>query len=629
MQKAQPQIQQEPSSRPKRSKVENKKEKVAPKEPPTPRVLIEDHALIGDLHTAALVGKDGTIDFLCLPDFNSETTFVSLLGTEENGQWKIAPTDTVLGVTRRYRGKTLILETEFRTQTGRVLMTDFMALREQKGRPHLVRIIEGIEGEVAMHSDLRPRFGNGYTVPKISQRYGTTTAMAGPDAIYLRGGVSGHQAPPFQADLQIKEGDRVHFVMSWAPAFEDVPLRVDTEEELAKAEAYWEEWAAGINPPAEYQDLVIRSLLTLKACIFDPTGAIVAAPTFGLPETPGGERNWDYRFCWVRDSVLTLNALMHAGLRREAVAFGDWLQDAIGGAPEQLQIMYGIRGERRLTEVTLPYLEGYGGAKPVRIGNGAYDQFQLDVLGEFASVLYIASHLQGSLAPRAHEALKVIAERVANCWQETDHGIWEMRGPTQAFVASKMAGWAAVDRYVQAIEAFSLPDDKEPWVALRQTIFDEICDKGYDAKRNTFTQYYGSKSLDASLLGLPLFGFLPAKDPRIIGTVKAIEEDLMPDGLVLRYRPEQSTDGLEGEEGVFLPCSLWLANVYHQQGRQADARKLFEKVAGLVNDVGLLAEEYLVKEKQQTGNFPQAFSHLALVTTAYALFKDQPLPGRM
>jgi GH15 family glucan-1,4-alpha-glucosidase len=389
---------------------------------------------------------------------------------------------------------------------------------------------------------------------------------------------------------------------------------------------YWHQWTSKIQLPAEYKDLVMRSLITLKACTYRPSGAIVAAPTFGLPETPGGGRNWDYRFTWVRDSVLTLNALLRAGLFDEGRAFGDWFQDAIGGAPDQLQIMYGIRGERRLTEVEIPWLEGHGGAKPVRIGNGAYDQFQLDVLGELAHVIFAFGKAAGGLRPLGREAMKAVAERTAAVWQETDHGIWEMRGPTRSFTASKVAAWTAIDRWVRTIELLGLDEDTQPWVELRDKIHAEVCEKGFDPVRNTFTQYYGSRDLDASLLFIPASGFLPATDPRIVGTVKAIEEDLMPDGLVLRYRTDISDDGLSGEEGVFLACSFWLASTYHLMGRHADARRLFERVANLKNDVGLLAEEYLPGAKKQIGNFPQAFSHLALINCAYTLVEDQAPP---
>ncbi|NTX35263.1 glycoside hydrolase family 15 protein [Myxococcus sp. CA033] len=588
-----------------------------------PGLLIEDHALLGDLYTAALVAKDGSIDFLCLPDFDSDACFTSLLGTADNGRWKVAPTSPVREVKRRYRGKTLIVETELVTDEGAVRLVDFMPIR--KGSPHLVRQVEGVRGTVKMRSDLRPRFGNGYTVPLVSNRDGASAAVAGPDALYLRGG-AGEAPPPFESEFTVRAGQRISFVLSWGRPYSDIPDVLDAEAALRETQSFWEDWASKIRLPAKYQDEVVRSLITLKACSFQPTGALVAAPTFGLPETPGGERNWDYRFCWIRDAVLTLHALMRGNLTDEAEAFGNWMVNAIGGAPTQLQIMYGIRGERRLTEVSLDWLNGYEGARPVRIGNGAYSQFQLDILGEFAGVLYLHAKLKGTLPERARKALKSVATRVSEVWRNPDHGIWEMRGPKHDFTASKVSAWTAVDRWVRVIEEYGLSEDKAPWVKLRQTIFDEVCSKGYDAKRNTFTQYYGSKGVDASLLFIPLSGFLPADDPRVAGTVLAIEQELMPDGLVLRYRTEDSVDGLEGEEGAFLACSFWLADTYHLMGRQEDAQRFFEKLLALSNDVGLLAEEYLPKERRLFGNFPQAFSHLTLVNCAYLLAEGYKPP---
>jgi GH15 family glucan-1,4-alpha-glucosidase len=585
-----------------------------------PRLLIEDHALLGDLHTAALVARDGSIDFLCLPDFDSDACFAALLGTSENGRWKIAPRVAVREVRRKYRGNTLILETEFVTEGGAIRIIDFMPVRTDA--PRLVRIIEGIRGEVPLRCDLKPRFAHGLTQPRVARHDGARGAVAGPDGLYLHGGL-GEGVPMFQEEITVRAGQRIPYVLSWARPYEPVPLPLDAEAALRETERYWENWAAQINPPPKYADVVIRSLLTLKACTFAPTGAIVAAPTFGLPETLGGERNWDYRFCWLRDSWLMLGALMRGGLRSEAEHFFNWLVNAVGGAPKDVQIMYGIRGERRLTEVELDWLAGYEGSRPVRIGNGAYNQFQLDVFGEFAGALYAGVEASNELPANARIALHRIAQIVARRWREKDHGIWEMRGPEREFTASKVAAWVAIDRWIRFIQKFQLEDDVTPWLELRKTIFDEVCSKGYDSKRNTFTQYYGSKDVDASLLYIPLSGFLPATDPRVAGTVRAIEEDLMPEGLVLRYRTEDSVDGLSGEEGVFLACSFWLADTYHLMGRQDDARALFEKLIALRNEVGLLAEEYLPSQSRQVGNFPQAFSHLALVNAAYILTADQ------
>ncbi len=593
---------------------------------PEPSVLIEDNALIGDMYTAALVARDGAVDFLCLPDFDSGACFTSLLGTANNGRWKIAPQQPVREVRRRYRGKTLILETEFVTDEGAVRVVDFMPIRDKT--PHLVRWVEGIRGKVAMRSELRPRFANGFTVPRVSKRDGTFAAVAGPDALYLRGG-PGEAPPPFESEFTVQAGQRIPFVLSWSRPYEPIPKAIDPEAALQETESFWEGWASRIRAPAEYEDVVIRSLLTLKACTFLPSGAIVAAPTFGLPETLGGERNWDYRFCWIRDASLTLNALLLSGFLDEARAFADWLENAVGGAASQLQIMYGIRGERLLTEFTLDWLQGYEGARPVRIGNGAYSQFQLDVLGEFAMVLYVAARAVGKLSERAQRVLKNLATKVSEVWTLEDHGIWEMRGPKRSFTASKVSAWVVIDRWVRAIEEYGLKEDAAPWVKLRQTIFEDVCSKGFDPQRNTFTQYYGSKAVDASLLFIPISGFLPAGDPRVAGTVRAIEQELMPEGLVLRYRTEEGVDGLSGEEGTFLACSFWLADTYHLMGRDEDARRLFDKVVGLCNEVGLLAEEYLPKQGRMVGNFPQAFSHLALVNCAYTISEGQQLPRLM
>jgi GH15 family glucan-1,4-alpha-glucosidase len=577
--------------------------------------LIEDHALIGDLNTAALVAKDGTIDFLCLPDFDSDTCFASLLGNRENGWWKIAPTIPITATRRRYRADTLIVETDMETDQGAVRIIDLMPVRSDSA--HVVRIVQGLRGEVPMRSDLAPRFANGFTAPILTQRDGTRAAVAGPDALYLR--VRGQAHPTFDYEFVVKEGEAVPFSLSWARPYQTIPAPIDAAVALGETQTYWEAWCSDLKLPTIAPDLIKRSLITLKACTYAPSGAVVAAPTFGLPEALGGERNWDYRFCWVRDASLTITSLMRAGIDDEAVHFFNWLADAVGGAANQMQIMYGIRGERRLTELELDWLSGYSGARPVRVGNAAYAQFQLDVYGEFATAMYQGMKLLGRASARATKGLKTVCEIVKQVWTTKDRGIWEVRGPTRSFTASKVSAWSAINAWVKTIEDFKLEEDAGPWIALRKQIFDEVCEQGYDPNRNTFTQYYGSTSLDASLLQIPLTGFLPATDPRVIGTVKAIEEDLMPEGLVLRYRTDQTADGLRGVEGVFLPCSFWLATTYHLMGRTADARELFDKLVGLCNEVGLLAEEYLPSARQQVGNFPQAFSHLALIDCAYSL----------
>jgi len=590
------------------------------------RALIEDHALIGDLNTAALVARDGSIDFLCLPDFDSDACFVSLLGTRENGYWKIAPTEPLKATRRRYRPGTLILESEFETESGAVRIIDFMPIRRSHTTtPHLVRIVEGLRGEVKLRSELVPRFAHGFTVPLVSKRDGAMGAVAGPDAIYLR--VAGERNPDFVREFTVKEGMVVPHVLSWARPYAEIPEALAAEAALNATEDYWRNWTSKLTLPAQYTDLVLRSLLTLKACAYDPSGAIVAAPTYGLPEAPGGERNWDYRFCWVRDASLTLMALLRGGAKEEAERFFNWMLDAIGGAPGQIQIMYGIRGERRLTEVELPWLAGYEGARPVRIGNAAYSQFQLDVVGEFAMMLYNGVKHFGEVSPQVREIVKRIGSWVAANWTKQDKGVWEVRGPDRSFTASKVSAWAAVDSCLKTFEEFGAEgEDLEPLKQLRKAIFDEVCAKGYDPKRNTFTQYYGSKGLDASLLAIPLMGFLPATDPRVVGTVEAIERELMPKGFVLRYRTDETSDGLVGVEGVFLACSFWLVQAYHLMGRKDDAKRLFDKLAGLCNDLGLLSEEYLPDERRQTGNFPQAFSHLALVQAAYLLSDYKTIP---
>ncbi len=590
------------------------------------RALIEDHALIGDLQTAALVARDGSIDFLCLPDFDSDACFLSLLGTRENGYWKIAPTGPVVASRRRYRPGTLILESEFETESGAVRIIDFMPIRRtHTSAPHVVRIVEGLRGEVTLRSELVPRFAHGYTVPLVTKRDGAMGAIAGPDAVYLR--VGGRRNPEFVGEFTVKEGMRIPHVMSWARPYDAIPEALAADAALNLTEDYWEGWTSKLTLPVLHTDLALRSLLTLKACVYNPSGAIVAAPTFGLPEAPGGERNWDYRFCWLRDASLTLFALLRGGAKDEAERFFNWILDAVGGAPGQVQIMYGIRGERRLTEVELPWLAGYEGARPVRIGNAAYEQFQLDIVGEFAMMIYNGVKHFGEVSPQVREIMRRIATGVAKNWTRQDKGIWEMRGPDRSFTASKVSAWAAVDAWIKIIEEFKLDEDVEPWKNLRKAIFDEVCEKGYDPKRKTFTQYYGSKGLDASLLFIPLMGFLPATDPRVVGTVDAIERELMPKGLVLRYRTEEGTDGLVGEEGVFLPCSFWLVDTYYLMGRKEDARRLFDELAGLCNDLGLLSEEYLPDQRRQTGNFPQAFSHLAMIQAAYLLSDYKTVPA--
>ena len=597
-----------------------KLEPIVPARESTPR--IEDHALIGDLHTAALVTKGGSIDWLCLPNFDSEACFASLVGNPNNGHWTIAPTVPLREVSRRYRGNTLILETEFVTETGTIRLVDFMPPRQSRAHSQVCRSLRCLKGSVPVRSDLSPRFAFGRAVPRVLSSDGATKLFAGPDALYLRNG-TGKEPPSLVDEFVLSEKDEVSYSLSYGYSYEASPRAEDVAQLERNTEEFWTRWCSTLHVPAPYQDIVLRSLITLKACIYEPSGGIVAAPTTSLPETPGGERNWDYRFCWLRDGALSLRSFIFAGLREEAQEFFEWMLRAIAGDPDQLQIMYGIRGERRLSEVELDWLDGYEGARPVRVGNAAFDQRQLDIYGEVALVLYEASQRFDAHRPEAVRALINIARHVAKVWQLRDRGIWEMRGPERSFTASKVAAWTALDRAIRYTEEHGLNDPVDDLRQTRNAIFDEVCREGFNSDRNTFTQYYGGTGLDASLLFILLSGFLPASDARVIGTVHAIERELLQDGLLLRFKPESEVDGLSGEEGVFLACSFWLAGAYQMMGREKDARRIFERAASTRNDLGLLAEEYDPKNRRQLGNFPQAFSHFALVNAAFALAEDK------
>jgi GH15 family glucan-1,4-alpha-glucosidase len=588
---------------------------------PAPR--IEDHALIGDMRTAALVTKDGSIDWLCLPAFDSDACFAALVGTANNGRWTIAPTIPVSEVRRHYRKDTLILETEFLTEAGTVKLVDFMPPRHGREYSQVCRSLRCIKGTVPMRSEVSPRLAFGRAVPRILSMDSATKLFAGPDALYLRGGPSAG-SPALAAEFLLSAGEEVSYSLSYGRSYDEPPRKESAAEAERATEEFWTRWCSTLHVPALYRELVIRSLITLKACIYDRTGGIVAAPTSSLPETPGGVRNWDYRYCWLRDGVLALRSFILAGLRDEARAFFEWMLRAIAGDSAQVQIMYGIRGERRLSEVELDWLDGYEGAKPVRVGNAAYEQRQLDVYGEVAMVLYDASHAFSTHRPEAVRALIGIARHVTNVWRQPDRGIWEMRGPERSFTASKVAAWTALDRAIRYIEEHSLNEPVSDFREIRKEIFDEVCREGFNRDLNTFTQYYGGRGLDASLLFIPLSGFLPATDARVVDTVKALERELLRDGLLLRFKPEADVDGLSGEEGVFLACSFWLATVYQMMGRGKDAHRLFDRAASTCNDLGLLAEEYDTKGRRQLGNFPQAFSHFALVSAAFALAKGQP-----
>ncbi|MGW7468187.1 glycoside hydrolase family 15 protein [Streptomyces xantholiticus] len=583
---------------------------------------IEDYALIGDLQTAALVGRNGSIDWLCLPRFDSAACFAALLGDEENGHWRIAPEGAGACTRRRYVGASLVLESVWETRTGTVRILDFMPQRDEA--PDVVRIIEGLSGTVDMRSTLRLRFDYGSVVPWVRRADGHRIAIAGPDSVWLR------SEPPVKtwgqhfstcSSFTVGEGDKVAFVLTWHPSHKPRPDLVDPYESLEHCLQDWETWSSKCRYQGPYRDAVLRSLITLKALTYAPTGGIVAAPTTSLPEDIGGVRNWDYRFCWLRDSTLTLSALVSVGYLDEAAAWQDWLLRAIAGDPADLQIMYGLAGERRLAELELSWLGGYAGSVPVRVGNDAAYQLQLDVYGEVIDSLFLAR--QAGLAPERHAwnvQLSLLGFLEAK-WREPDQGLWEIRGPRRHFVHSKVMAWVAADRAVRTLESDpSLRGDVARWRAMRDEVHREVCEKGFDPVRGAFTQSYGSPELDAAVLLIPRVGFLPPDDPRVVGTVDAIRRELGSGPLVRRYTAEATRiDGLPGREGAFLVCSFWLADALRMTGREKEARELFERLLTLCNDVGLLSEEYDPSSEQHLGNFPQAFSHIGLVTTALAL----------
>ena len=586
---------------------------------------IEDYALIGNCETAALVGLDGSIDWLSMPRFDSAAFFAALLGDSENGRWKMAPTDPVTKVSRAYREDTLVLETRFETADGVVTVIDCMGRRDGNG--DVVRLVRGESGLVAMTSELIIRCDYGSTVPWVSRLSdGRLTAVAGPDRLTLATPAELHgESMRTVSEFSVAAGEEVPFVLTWSASFRPQPATVDAKEMIDLVSNDWREWlkAHQSENAGRYASVVIRSLITLKALTHYQTGGIVAAPTTSLPEQLGGPRNWDYRFCWLRDATLTLYALLNSGFLEEAGAWRDWLLRAIAGSPEQMQIMYGIAGERRLTEYEIGWLKGYEDSRPVRIGNAASDQLQLDVYGEVIGAMYAARRL--GLAPdeAGWNLEKALVVHLESIWQQPDEGIWEVRGGRRQFTASKAMAWAAFDRAIRSVEEFGLEGPVERWRTVRDTIHAEVCEKGFDPEMNSFTQYYGSKQLDASLLMMAMVGFLPAEDPRVVGTVKAIETELIEDGFVKRYNETANVDGLSGgHEGAFLPCSFWLADNYILAGRLQEARDLFERLIGLCNDVGLLAEEYDARAKRLVGNFPQAFTHVALVNTAHSLSRE-------
>jgi GH15 family glucan-1,4-alpha-glucosidase len=591
---------------------------------------IEDYALIGDCHSAALVATDGSIDWLCWPRFDSPACFAALLGKPEHGRWKISPSEKNFRSRRAYRGESLILETEFETAEGAVSLVDFMPIRS--AQCDLVRLVIGRRGRVAMDMELVLRFDYGSSIPWVTRLPDGSgvRAIAGPDQAVLRTKVPLEgQNFTTVARFEVGEGEIVPFELAHQPSHLGDPQAIDPVGALAETEAYWKKWSERCTVRGEWGEPVRRSLITLKGLTYNPTGGLVASPTTSLPEKIGGVRNWDYRFCWLRDATLTLLALMNGGYYEEAGCWREWLVRAVAGSPEQMRIMYGIAGERRIPEWEIDWLPGYEGSRPVRVGNAAANQLQLDVYGEVMDVLYQAS--KGGLAgsDAAWDMQRALVAHLESVWQMPDEGIWEVRGGRRLFTYSKVMAWVAVDRAIKMIEHFGSTGPLEHWRELRARIHDDVCRRGFDAKRNSFVQYYGSQELDASLLLIPIAGFLPPEDPRVLGTVEAIRRELTVDGFVLRYRTREYIDGLPPGEGVFLACSFWLADNLALQGRREEAAELFEKLLALRNDVGLLAEEYDPAAKRFLGNYPQAFSHVALINTAMNLgSKTKPVEQR-
>jgi len=583
-------------------------------------MLIEDYGLIGDLQSAALVSRDGSVDWLCVPRFDSASCFTALLGNERHGRWLLAPAGAPMrATTRRYRPGTLVLESEFETADGAVRVVDFMP-RRGDGPPRVMRIVEGLRGRVPMRMELSLRPDYGSITPWVERASDGAVANAGPDGFRL--------TTPLPLDVEngtvtseftVVEGARERLTLTWHLSYDETPPVEDADSALARTEAGWREWSERCSYDGAYRDEVLTSLIALKAMASETTGALIAAPTTSLPEELGGVRNWDYRYCWLRDSVLALEALLSAGYLEEAQGFRDFLLRVGTGDPARVQIMYGVGGERRLTEFELPELPGYEGSRPVRIGNAASEQFQLDVYGEVAAVMQIGAELQGRVERRLWPRWRAIVEYVETIWREPDDGIWESRGERRHYTYSKVMAWVVFDRAVRIAQRFELDAPLDRWTATREEIHREVCARGYDPTRRTFTQYYGSRELDASVLNIPLVGFLPGSDERVTGTIDAVTRELGRDGFVSRYSTAETDDGLPGDEGQFLACSFWLVSALALNGRVQEARTLFERLLGLSNDLGLLAEEYDVANRRQVGNFPQAFSHLTLIVAARAI----------
>ncbi|MGP8269357.1 MAG: glycoside hydrolase family 15 protein [Terracidiphilus sp.] len=579
---------------------------------------IEDYALIGDCETAALVDKNGSIDWLCWPDFSSQACFAALVGTEENGYWKITPAKGKWKTTRRYRAHTLILETTFTHADGSVRMIDFMPVRQRNS--HVVRIVEGLRGKLALRMELALRFDYGRTVPWVTHIRGGVRAVAGPNLAVLRASVPVHgENLKTVADFTVSKGDRVSFSLSYGASHKPAPARIDAEQILRDDEQRWRRWTRRLKFKGPYREAVVRSLITLRALIYQPTGGVVAAVTTSLPEIIGGVRNWDYRYCWLRDTTFTLLAFVNAGYRNEAVAWQDWLLRALAGSPEQVQIMYGLSGERQLEEWEAVWLSGYENSGPVRIGNAASTQVQLDIYGEVLDCFFHAQHSMRRHSEVHFRILVLLLEHLETIWREPDQGIWETRGKPRQFTHSKMMAWVAFDRAVLLAEQLHYDAPVEKWKSIRETIHREICARAFSKKMNSFVQAYDSEHLDAALLLMPLVGFLPGSDPRVKGTVEAIERELMPAGLVMRYNTAKVEDGLPPGEGAFLACSFWMVSGLRAIGRVGDAKALFKRLLALRNGVGLLSEEYDPGHKRMLGNFPQAFSHIALVNAAFDL----------
>lgn len=576
---------------------------------------IEDYALIGDCETAALVGRDGSIDWLCWPAFDSDACFAAILGTHRNGRWLIAPSEGVTSISRRYLGNTLILETRFETESGTVALIDFMPLRGRAS--DIVRLVRGLEGTVKMRMELVIRFGFGADIPWVRRIDHSLMAVAGQDMTVLRTPVETRgEDLTTVSDFEVREGETVPFVLAYGPSHLDPPAPIDPEQALQETERFWEDWCGHCTRDGDYQELVLRSLITLKALTFAPTGGIVAAPTTSLPEKLGGSRNWDYRFCWLRDATFTLLALMNSGYTEEASAWHSWLLRAAAGAPANMQIMYGIWGQRRLLEWEAGWLGGYEGAKPVRVGNAAHAQLQLDVYGELIDAFHQSRMAKLKLDEETWALECAVLQHLAEIWDRPDHGIWERRGQPKHYVFSKVMTWVAFDRGIKSAETFGFKAPLVHWRVLRDAIHRDVCNKGFDAEENAFVESYGSKMLDASVLLLPAVGFLPAEDPRIRGTIAAVERRLIQGGFVLRHDPRELPADQPPLEGAFLACTLWLADAYVLSGDLDKAQVLLDRVVGIANDVGLLAEEYDSAARRQTGNFPQALTHIALINTA-------------